>query len=167
MNRVLLGLLVASALTATGLGAQDRHQGASAALAELGPCQFLAVFAHPDDETFATGTLAKLAARGVCVQLVYATSGDAGGDLTGRGLSGEALGAERELEMRRGAEALGLPRAPHFLRHPDGKVQENWQAVLEDVEAVIAEIQPRVVLTFGPDGYYGHADHLGARGGVS
>ena len=167
MNRVLRGLLVASALTATGLGAQDRDQGTSTAWAELEPCEFLAVFAHPDDETFATGTLAKLAARDVCVQLVYATSGDAGGDLTDRGLSGAALGAEREQEMRRAARALNLPRAPVFLRHGDGKGQENWQTVLEDVEALLAKIQPRVVLTFGPDGYYGHSDHPGARGGGS
>ncbi|MFQ3246579.1 MAG: LmbE family N-acetylglucosaminyl deacetylase [Arenicella sp.] len=57
----------------------------------------LAVFAHPDDETFASGTFTKLSASGQRIQLVYATLGDAGGDLTGQGLEGDALGRPRWL----------------------------------------------------------------------
>jgi N-acetyl-1-D-myo-inositol-2-amino-2-deoxy-alpha-D-glucopyranoside deacetylase len=32
--------------------------------------------------------------------------------------------------------------------------------VVERVEGMIRELQPAVVLTFGPDGFYGHPDHL-------
>jgi LmbE family N-acetylglucosaminyl deacetylase len=62
-------------------------------IASLAPVDILAVFAHPDYETFASGTFTKLSANGQRIQLVYATSGHAGGDLTGQGLKGEALAA--------------------------------------------------------------------------
>lgn len=130
------------------------------AIAELEACDVLVVFAHPDDETFALGTLARLSAKGERVQLAYATSGDAGGDLTNRGLSGPALGAEREQEMRNAAIALELATEPLFLRYPDGQVYDHWNEVLESVRAIIAKTNPKVVITFGPDGYYGHADHV-------
>jgi LmbE family N-acetylglucosaminyl deacetylase len=56
-------------------------------IASLAPVDILAVFAHPDYETFASGTFTKLSANGQRIQLVYATSGHAGGDLTGQGLT--------------------------------------------------------------------------------
>lgn len=144
----------------SGVARASGEERRGEALALLEPCAFVAVFAHPDDETFATGTIAKLSAKDVCVQLVYATSGDAGGDLTGRGLRGAALGAAREQEMQRAAAVLGVARAPLFLRYPDGRVDEHRGDVLRDVEVVLEKTRPDVVLTFGPDGYYGHADHL-------
>ena len=124
------------------------------------PCDVLAVFAHPDDETFASGTLAKLAKNGTCVLLIYATSGGAGGDLTGRGLTGASLAREREGEMRHATAALGIPLAPLFLRYPDGKVQEHWSEILSDMETLVERVAPQVMITFGPDGYYGHQDHI-------
>jgi len=130
------------------------------AIAALKRCDVLAVFAHPDDETFAAGTFAKLSANGERVQLIYTTSGDAGGDRTDQGLSGAALAAERENEMRASADVLEVSAQPLFLRYPDGFVYENWDKVVENVQAIIEKTQPKVVITFGPDGYYGHADHL-------
>jgi LmbE family N-acetylglucosaminyl deacetylase len=130
------------------------------AIAELETCDVLGVFAHPDDETFASGTFAQLAQNGKRVLLVYATSGDAGGDLTGRGLSGPALGEEREREMRSAAEVLGLSAPPLFLRYPDGNVYDYWDELVDMVRSIIERTDPSVVVTFGPDGYYGHADHV-------
>lgn len=51
----------------------------------------LVVFAHPDDETWISGTLAKLASSGLKVIPLYVTSGDAGSDYSGANLSGLAL----------------------------------------------------------------------------
>lgn len=120
----------------------------------------LAVFAHPDDETFASGTFTKLSANGQRIQLVYATSGDAGGDLTGQGLEGDALGRHREREMMQAARILKVSAEPLFLRYPDGFVGDNRDSILADVESIMQQTQAKVVVTFGPDGYYGHRDHL-------
>jgi len=130
------------------------------AIAALEPCDILAVFAHPDDETFAAGTFAKLSVNGKNVQLVYATSGDAGGDRSGRGLENDALAKVREDEMRAAARVIGTSAEPLFLRYPDGFVYENWEPVLDDIEAIMQQTKPDIVVTFGPDGYYGHQDHL-------
>jgi LmbE family N-acetylglucosaminyl deacetylase len=130
------------------------------AIAALEACDILAVFAHPDDETFVTGTFAKLSANGKKIQLVYTTSGDAGGDKTGQELSGDALAKTREDEMRAAARIINTSTEPLFLRYPDGFVYENWEPVLGDVLAIMRQTKPEVVVTFGPDGYYGHQDHL-------
>lgn len=131
-----------------------------AMIASLEPADILVVFAHPDDETFATGSFTKLSANGKRIQLIYATSGDAGGDRTGQGLSGDALGKHRENEMTQAAQVLNVSTEPLFLRYPDGFVRDNWDSILTDVEAIMQQTQPDIVVTFGPDGYYGHRDHL-------
>jgi LmbE family N-acetylglucosaminyl deacetylase len=129
-------------------------------IASLAPVDILAVFAHPDDETFASGTFTKLSANGQRIQLVYATSGDAGGDLTGQGLKGEALAKHREAEMRQASRILKVSAEPLFLRYPDGFVRDNWGRILADVGSIMQLTKPKIVVTFGPDGYYGHSDHL-------
>ncbi len=139
---------------------EEQKEAREKAIAALESCDVLGVWAHPDDETFASGTFAKLAAKGKRVLLVYATSGDAGRDRTNRGLSGESLGQEREQEMRNAAKALELSTEPLFLRYPDGKVYDYWDEVIGSVRSIIAKTSPAVVITFGPDGYYGHADHI-------
>jgi LmbE family N-acetylglucosaminyl deacetylase len=50
---------------------------------------------------------------------------------------------------------------PHLLRFPDGKttVVNQKEAVGKIVE-LIRQLRPQVVLTFGPDGVYGHYDHI-------
>lgn len=64
----------------------------------------LAALAHPDDETVCAGTLARAAAAGWDVHVLYATSGDAGQDVSGRNLKGAALGRG---VSRRAGEAVG------------------------------------------------------------
>jgi len=175
MSKVL-SVSIATLLVVQSAGAQDRRprgrrpggmesttqqkDAREKAIAALEPCDVLGIWAHPDDETFASGTFAKLSAKGKRVLLVYATSGDAGRDRTDRGLSREALGQQRELEMRNAAKAIELPTEPLFLRYPDGKVYDYWGEVLANVRSIIEKTTPSVVVTFGPDGYYGHADHI-------
>jgi len=53
--------------------------------------EIVVVFAHPDDETIISGTLAMLATKGCDISVVYVTSGDDGPDETGQSLHGESL----------------------------------------------------------------------------
>ena len=128
--------------------------------------RLMAVLAHPDDESLGCGgTLATYAAAGVETFLVMATRGEAG--RCGEHLRGspghpgpEALGRIREDELRAAAAILGL-REIAFLDYRD---QELDRAdVREAVARIVHELRrtrPDVVLTFGPDGAYGHPDHI-------
>lgn len=120
--------------------------------------------AHPDDETFGYGgTTALLAARGVPVHALLATSGQAG-EITDPALDTAEnranLGALREAEARAAGRVVGLAGID-FLRHWDGRLAEVGDEVLaRQVAATMRRLRPAVVLTFGPEGVYGHPDHL-------
>jgi LmbE family N-acetylglucosaminyl deacetylase len=121
----------------------------------------LAVFAHPDDEAFGTGgTLAKYAAQGCDVHLVMATRGEAG-EISDPQLASPAnLPSVRERELRCACQTYGI-HPPRFLDYLDGQlpVVNQGQAVGKLVK-IIRELRPDVLITFGPDGIYGHYDHI-------
>jgi LmbE family N-acetylglucosaminyl deacetylase len=124
--------------------------------------KLLAVLAHPDDESLGFGgTLARYAAEGVETYLVTATRGEAG-RFGAQGKSGDPgeVGRVREVELRAAADVLGI-REVSVLRYPDGTVDQVPSALaLRDLVAHIRRIQPDVIMTFGPDGGYGHPDHI-------
>lgn len=117
----------------------------------------LVVLAHPDDESFPMGgTLAKYAAQGVRVELICATLGEAG--IPGR--SPVETAQIRERELRAAAKVLGL-RQVRLLGYEDGKLAyTNPNYVVRQLAALMWELRPQVVITFGPDGISGHPDHL-------
>lgn len=121
----------------------------------------MAVFAHPDDEAFGTGgTLSKYAAEGCDVHLVTATRGEAG-QIAESDLATHAdLPFVREQELRCACEVYGI-HPPRFLDYADGLLPliHQGQAVGKVVR-LIRELRPQVVVTFGPDGIYGHYDHI-------
>lgn len=134
--------------------------------------RLLAVFAHPDDETFGTGgTLAHYAREGVDVYLVCATRGEVGEappDLKGF----PSVGAMREEELRCAASILNL-KAVYFLgyrdsgmpgspdnQHPRALAAQPVEQVAREVAAFIRQIRPQVVITFDPIGGYRHPDHI-------
>lgn len=124
--------------------------------------KLLAIFAHPDDESMGMGaTLAKYSAEGVETHLVCATRGERGwfgSEEQNPGLG--ALGQLREGELRRAAETLGL-RAVYFLDYIDGDLDKaNPTEAIDKIVTHIRAIQPQVVVTFPPDGNYGHPDHI-------
>ncbi|HSQ39621.1 MAG TPA: PIG-L deacetylase family protein, partial [Anaerolineales bacterium] len=124
--------------------------------------KLLAVFAHPDDESMGMGaTLAKYSAEGVETTLACATRGERGWfGPEERNPGPGALGQIREGELRRAADTLGL-RAVHFLDYIDGDLdQANPAEVIAKIVTHIRTIQPQVVVTFPPDGGYGHPDHI-------
>jgi LmbE family N-acetylglucosaminyl deacetylase len=124
--------------------------------------KLLAIFPHPDDETLGMGgTLAKYSAEGVQTFYICATRGERGwpgSAKTNPGLQG--LGKIREGELRCAAQILGLSEVTH-LDYIDGDVDKADPAeIIQKISAHIRRIQPQVVVTFGPDGVYGHPDHI-------
>ena len=121
----------------------------------------MAVFAHPDDEAFGTGgTLARYAAEGHDVYLVTATRGEAGGIAEPTLATPSNLPFIREQELRCACDIYGI-HPPIFLDYVDGQlpIVHQGQAVGKLVR-LIRELGPEVLITFGPDGIYGHYDHI-------
>ncbi|MCG3209341.1 MAG: Mycothiol S-conjugate amidase [Anaerolineae bacterium] len=121
----------------------------------------MAIFAHPDDEAFGTGgTLAKYAHEGVDVHLVMATRGEAGQFANPAVTPTPPIGLRREQELRQACEHYGITHL-HLLGYMDGQL-----ALVPPAEPVfklvrlLRQIRPQVVLSFGPEGVYGHFDHL-------
>jgi N-acetylglucosamine malate deacetylase 2 len=121
----------------------------------------LAVFAHPDDETFRCGgTLALLAQRGVRVQVLTATRGQAGSCGDPPLCAPEELPAVRENELRCACAALGI-QPPILLDYQDGQLSEtDPERIVSEILAVVREVRPKMILTYGPDGVSGHPDHI-------
>ncbi len=126
------------------------------------PLKLLAILAHPDDESLGLGsTLAKYAAEGVQTYLICATRGERGwngDDKDNPGLM--ALGKIRAGELVCAAETLGI-RQVYFLDYIDGELdQADPGKAIQKIALLIQEIRPQVVVSFGPDGGYGHPDHI-------
>lgn len=121
----------------------------------------MGIFAHPDDEAFGTGgTLTRYAAEGHDVYLVTATRGEAG-LIREPGLATPAnLPYVREQELHCACQIYGI-HSPRFLDYQDGQltIVNQGQAVGRLVR-IIQELRPQVIITFGPDGIYGHYDHV-------
>jgi LmbE family N-acetylglucosaminyl deacetylase len=121
----------------------------------------LAIFAHPDDETFRPGgTLALLARHGVGVHVLTATRGQAGSRGDPPLCTQEELPAVRERELRCACAALGVA-PPRLLDYQDGLLaQADPEEITAYILTAVGEIHPQVLLTFGPDGLSGHPDHI-------
>src|SRR5438093_2291907 len=128
--------------------------------------RLLAVTAHPDDETLGFGgVLARYASEGIETFLVTATRGERGryfGHATGtpHHPGAAALAAIREQELHAAAAALGI-RHVTLLDYADGEVDRaSGGDAVAAIVAHIRRVRPHVVVTFGPDGAYGHPDHI-------
>lgn len=143
--------------------------------------RLLFVHAHPDDETLTTGaTIAHYVARGAQVQVVTCTLGEEGEVIGERWAhlavdEADQLGGYRIGELTAALNALGIeepiylggagrwrdsgmdgtpPR--HRLRFIDADPRESVGALV----AIIRDLRPHVVVTYDPDGGYGHPDHI-------
>ena len=126
-----------------------------------GGCRLLGVFAHPDDETFcAGGTFARYAGQGAEIMVVSATRGQAGQIRDVAVGNRRTIAAVREAELRLACERLGITKV-RCLDHVDGTLADaGFSALVDEVAQVICEFRPDIVITFGPDGGYGHPDHI-------
>jgi LmbE family N-acetylglucosaminyl deacetylase len=122
----------------------------------------MAVLAHPDDESLALGgTLVSYAAQGMEVSIVMATRGEAGWQGAKSEDPGpEKLGKLREAELRAAVKYLGASELV-FLDYIDGQLGEvDSEEASARIAGEIRRFRPQVVVTFGPDGAYGHPDHI-------
>jgi LmbE family N-acetylglucosaminyl deacetylase len=128
--------------------------------------RLLAILAHPDDETLGVGpTLAKYAAEGVEVFLLTATRGQSGRfrgirQDDGRHPGSVALAAIRDSELRSAAGALGVRELIVLDYHDRELDRASPSEVIECLAGHLRRIRPEVVITFPPDGAYGHPDHI-------
>jgi LmbE family N-acetylglucosaminyl deacetylase len=123
--------------------------------------RILGVFAHPDDEVFcAGGTLARWADAGAETLVVSATRGQAGQIRDPRAATRRTLGAVRERELGAACAHLGVAQT-RCLDYMDGTLRDVAPArLVADVERIVRDAAPHAVITFGPDGGYGHPDHV-------
>lgn len=122
----------------------------------------MAIVAHPDDESLGLGgTIAKYAAEGVQVSLLMATKGERGRFGTAPVSPGlDIVGKTRAAELRNAAAVLGIQEV-RFLGYIDGDLdQAPVPQLIEEIALHIRELQPHIVLSFGPEGAYGHPDHI-------
>src|SRR4051794_11969002 len=146
------------------------------------PRRLLLVHAHPDDETIGTGaTMAYYAGNGALVTLVTCTLGEEGeihlpelAELAAD--RGDQLGGYRLGGVERACAAMGV--TDHRLLGAAGRYRDSgmmgtpandnprcfWRADLDtaagDLLDVIREVRPQVVVTYDPNGGYGHPDHI-------
>jgi N-acetyl-1-D-myo-inositol-2-amino-2-deoxy-alpha-D-glucopyranoside deacetylase len=124
----------------------------------------VAVFAHPDDDAYGVAGTVALHADDPEFRfvLVLATDGGGGDIREGFPATRETLGAVRRAEDEAAWLALGRPPdRREWLGYEDGKLdQVPAEELVGRVAAILAEEQPDVVATFGPDGIFGHPDHV-------
>jgi LmbE family N-acetylglucosaminyl deacetylase len=119
----------------------------------------LGVWAHPDDETYLAAALMAQGVRdGSRVVCVTATKGE-GGSWDEERWPSETMGEVRAEELLRGMELLGV-NDHRWLGYIDAACADvPPEEGAAKVQAIIEEVQPDSVLTFGPDGMTDHADH--------
>jgi LmbE family N-acetylglucosaminyl deacetylase len=140
----------------------------------------LAVHAHPDDEATSTGgILAKYSAEGLRSVVVTCTNGECGDmpDGTKPGEPGhdpDAVVALRRAELERSCTILGVThlellgfRDSGMVGWPANEAPDSfWRTPVPVAAArlvpLLERYRPEVVVTYGPDGFYGHPDHIQA-----
>ena len=117
----------------------------------------LSIWAHPDDETYLAGAVMAAAVdagqRVVCVSM---TAGELGTDDPVR-WPPERLARRRRREAAAAMAVLGV-EDHRIVGLPDGELPSYEGADL--VAALLDEVQPDTILTFGPDGMTFHPDHM-------
>lgn len=128
--------------------------------------KWLFIFAHPDDETVASGgTMALLAAAGHEIKVISTTDGGAGeispacqAELLVHG----SLQKLRRAEFEAACQQLGV-KTCHFLDFKDGEITNHdvWHRLKILLKLEIESYRPDVVVTFDHSGWYFHLDHVG------
>lgn len=154
-----------------------------ASLGDMETPRLLFVHAHPDDETLTTGaTIAHYAARGADVRVLTCTLGEEGevigsqwAQLAADGA--DQLGGYRIVELSSALKELGVDH-PRYLggagrwrdsgmagspaRHRTRFADADMDEAVAELVAVLRDFRPHVVVTYDPNGGYGHPDHIQA-----
>lgn len=125
---------------------------------ELGT--LLGVWGHPDDEAYlSAGLMAQAVDAGHRVVCVTATKGEAGFPDDDPRSVAERI-AVREAEMAACMQILGV-REHQWLPYRDGRCHEaDVGEAVDRLCAIIDDVRPQTILTFGPEGQTGHGDHI-------
>ncbi len=124
------------------------------------------VAAHPDDETCASGLLAKYTDEGHHVCIVYTTRGEGGGLGKPPLCARVDLGRVREQEAREAAHILGVQELvflPYVDPLNDGvlhAVDVPFETFSRALQQVFERLLPGVIITHGSYGEYGHPQHI-------
>jgi N-acetyl-1-D-myo-inositol-2-amino-2-deoxy-alpha-D-glucopyranoside deacetylase len=140
----------------------------------------LFVHAHPDDESMGTGgTIARLVAEGVRVDLVTCTDG-AEGEIHDPTLDHDEarprLASIRAAELACSVDALGGGAIHHHMLgyrdsgmigtdangHPDSFWQADLAEATRRLQAIVRDARPAVIVSYDENGNYGHPDHINA-----
>ena len=116
----------------------------------------LGVWANPDDEAYlSAGLMADFRRRGDRVVVVTATLGQHG---TSDPVAWppERLAVLREHELRTSLAAVGVDEL-HLLGLMDGEC--TWNDGTDLIADLMTDIEPDLIVTFGPEGMTGHPDH--------
>jgi LmbE family N-acetylglucosaminyl deacetylase len=126
-------------------------------VSELGT--IVSIWAHPDDESYlAGGVMAAAVAAGQRVVCLSVSAGEQGTDDPLR-WPPERLGRVRRWEAAAAMAVLGV-RQHRVLGYPDGGLDRiDEEQPVAELAAVLADVRPDTVLTFGPDGVTYHPDH--------
>jgi LmbE family N-acetylglucosaminyl deacetylase len=119
----------------------------------------LSIWAHPDDETYlAGGVMAAAVSRGERVVCVSMTAGERGtpDPVT---WPPDRLGRVRRWEAAAAMAVLGVDEH-RILGLPDGGLDDYDEIGATLVGALLDELEPDMILTFGPDGITFHPDHV-------
>ncbi|MEU1350044.1 N-acetyl-1-D-myo-inositol-2-amino-2-deoxy-alpha-D-glucopyranoside deacetylase [Streptomyces sp. NPDC005795] len=153
-------------------------------MTDLPARRLLLVHAHPDDESINNGaTMARYAADGALVTLVTCTLGEEG-EIIPPSLAHlaadreDSLGPHRRGELAAAMKELGV--TDHRLLGGAGRYRDSgmmgaeqngrpgafWSADVDEAAGhlveVIREVRPQVLVTYDPEGGYGHPDHIQA-----
>lgn len=119
------------------------------------PRRLLAVFAHPDDEIGAAGTIAEVVRAGGAVKIVWLTRGELASQFGDAPF--EAVCQAREAHGRAVAALLGAEYS--FLEFPDAGLTGGRDEAMA-IARIIAEFKPDALLTWDP--FDMHPDHRAA-----
>lgn len=132
----------------------------------------LVVIAHPDDETICSGLMAMAVARGWRVTVACATRGEAGEISDPALATPQTLGQVREAELRCACGRLGVDdvrllgycdsgmAGTQIIDLPTSFHRAAPETVIDQIAALLTELRPNIVITFEPNGIYGHPDHI-------
>jgi N-acetyl-1-D-myo-inositol-2-amino-2-deoxy-alpha-D-glucopyranoside deacetylase len=136
------------------------------------PGGLMTIYAHPDDETLCSGTMAHYVDAGITVTTVCATRGEVGEIAPGTGATPETLGQFRERELRDAMAILGVTDV-RFLGYRDSGMagtpenddprclhRAEPEHVVEQMVRIIRDVRPDVISTWDASGGYGHPDHI-------
>ncbi|MGE0599078.1 MAG: PIG-L deacetylase family protein [Dehalococcoidia bacterium] len=121
--------------------------------------RLLALIPHPDDETYSfAGTIALAANAGWDCFLECASYGERGKRHDGGASRPNDVAEAREAELVASCAILGA-HPPRFWGLPDGELRLH-RGEHTRIQTLWSELQPAIVLSLGPDGAYGHPDHV-------